>query len=362
MRVVERFGWVMALLLGVAACISLGSTKAEQIRTIVRFLESGFIIGGAAEAVGHIRIRSESFRAAIVAIRYFATAAIFVSVSLVTQTHDEPVFERLVNDRLQRLETTAQEITKRLDSLPAPPAESGKSAAQTQEAAATATPGSVAAWILAGTILAVLGVAFWVRSPSQKGKITASVLAGASLLSFGKAGFTLIGRLDVRPNITGSLNLGKPPGEKVTVPPTAPLNAELSACPLASVEEFPTCSVEIRQSDRVTSIAREYRDGTNKWGPGLIVLVGSADSQRLNHSCSRTFTDNATLARGRAEAVLNSLRKEFVRDDAKPSFTIIVSGPQFLDAAEENRARDRAVHAWVVRAWDGRGPKPDCRR
>jgi hypothetical protein len=142
--------------------------------------------------------------------------------------------------------------------------------------------------------------------------------------------------------------------------PTAVSNVELKACRLDTVGPFPSCSVDIERPEEIRSIGEKYLDGSKTWGSGLIVLVGSADNQRLNHSCMKQFGNNAELARRRADEVLSGLQNWFSDHEGRRDFTIMVSGPRFMDTATEERGKERSVDEWVVWNWDGRGPKPSC--
>ena len=107
-------------------------------------------------------------------------------------------------------------------------------------------------------------------------------------------------------------------------------------------------AVDIERPDQIRSIGEKYLEGSKTWGSGLIVLVGSADNQRLNRSCMKQFDNNSDLARRRADEVLSGLHNRFPDHEGRRNFTIIFSGPRFMDNGNKERGEERSVDAWVV--------------
>jgi hypothetical protein len=83
--------------------------------------------------------------------------------------------------------------------------------------------------------------------------------------------------------------------------------------------------------------------------PELLVLVGSADRERLTRAAERQFGSNAGLARGRSEWVQRELVRHFPKNLQSTEFISIYTGPDpFTNAAQSKSELDRRVEVWAA--------------
>ena len=190
--------------------------------------------------------------------------------------------------------------------------------------------------LVVGGLLAIGCGGFWIAFGRGKGKLVAALVSLGGVLSIAKASLIVIDQWQLRVSVT------------IEPAPTVVSNFELKPCKLDTVGPFRSCSVDIERPDQIRSIGEKYLEGSKTWGSGLIVLVGSADNQRLNRSCMKQFGNNSDLARRRADEVLSGLHNWFPDHEGRRNFTIIFSGPRFMDNGNKERGEERSVDAWVV--------------
>jgi hypothetical protein len=328
-RLVDRYGWLAAILLGSVACFRLAPDQSAAMLRVAEFLFIGFSLAGIGEISWHMfTMRSDGSLGLYLGLRYFVIAAIFGSVIAVS-SGSEPRRPGSISSRQQK---------------------GGDTIVQPRESVEALQPGpiSMVPLLVVGGLLAIGCGAFWLALGRGKGKLVAALVSLGGVLSIAKASLTVIDQWHPQVPVT------------IEPAPSVVSNVELMACRLDTVGPFRSCSADIERPDQIRSISEKYLDGSKTWGSGLIVLVGSADNQRLNHSCMKQFGNNADLARRRADEVLSGLQKWFPGHPGRMNFTIMVSGPRFMETAKEEHGKERSVDAWVVWNWDGRGPKPNC--
>jgi len=82
--------------------------------------------------------------------------------------------------------------------------------------------------------------------------------------------------------------------------------------------------------------------------PGFLILIGSADRERLTPSALHRYGSNAGLARGRSEWVSQELAKRYPQAVQKAEVVSLYTGPNpFENAAQAKSDPDRRVEIWA---------------
>lgn len=106
-------------------------------------------------------------------------------------------------------------------------------------------------------------------------------------------------------------------------------------------ETTPDVSAQVRQVAAEINAATESRRGT-----ASVVVIGSADVQRLSEPVTRTYATNLELARGRAKRVAHDLEKQL---GANARVVLVhASGPQIEARLPGERRSDRMVAVFVL--------------
>jgi len=90
----------------------------------------------------------------------------------------------------------------------------------------------------------------------------------------------------------------------------------------------------------------------------LVILIGSADRQRLHGALQSTFDSNVGLAQARAEWVRKQLLNMFPGIVGQFRFLLLTSGPKKTEGkmSAEAMKEDRIVEIWAL--WGGSSDEP----
>jgi hypothetical protein len=381
MHRLEKLVWLASLPLGIAACFFpftnfIVSIKFLALAFAIRGTTQigGFLIGRLSfkdyphdlEKDGHpYRLETDrhphGLEWIVAAATLFGLTLIVSSAGTASRGDEDRDFRKVTQNRIEHLETWINEHEKNQIGgvVGSPPGQQ-----QTALRPAFLLPLIVVALGLA----AFFGGLFWFRHATRKGKIAAVVMTLGGALSITKGAITIVDKWEIKIPITitkpkdndkGSKPPDMPP--KIQERPSAPnANPDLRACSIKSVGPFDSCSADVKNLDQIRFIGKQYLEGLQKWNSGLIILVGSADNQRLSSSCSKRFGTNAELAHQRGIAVAGELQKFLSDAGGRANSTVLVSGPRLIQASDHDRHKDRTVEAWVVWNWNGQGPQPTC--
>jgi flagellar motor protein MotB len=127
------------------------------------------------------------------------------------------------------------------------------------------------------------------------------------------------------------------------------VNTDLQTISIGDIGPFPPCSADLSSAydTSLSLLAQNYRDRMRPNArAALIILVGSADNQRLAPHCLARFATNDQLAMARAIRVRTELERRLSGENPQPRYVLLSAGPRHLEA--KDREQDRAVDAWVA--------------
>ena len=209
-------------------------------------------------------------------------------------------------------------------------------------------------------LIAMLGLALpiglWMmlaKSGSLRRRVGGGLLAGLSVLGAKEVSGTLLKELKIDVK-TGNPTLNVKPDHHETQPATErfSVGAEL----LGEIGPFPvgkaTLSDEQTKTD-LTKLAQQLDSSPVRDQAVLVMLIGSADRQRLRGGLQSRFDSNVGLAQARAEWVRKELTARFPEATKKLRFLLLTSGPKRTEDAisSDDLKLDRAVEVWAL--WGG---------
>jgi hypothetical protein len=211
--------------------------------------------------------------------------------------------------------------------------------------------------ILLLSTLAVVGfgLGLWaaVSTASINARLAAATLSGASLLACGPITYSILkdlkfdSILDVG-QLTFTLNVSGAPPEITNL--NLAVGAEYVGCigyfatgeaMISADSKEPSC--DQTKGSQVNRIRSEIQQRASADTTASVVLIGSADRQRLRGKLLTKYDSNMGLARRRAEWVKTQLALD------KVPFVVLTAGPKETEDTVSllDLAKDRSVQVWV---------------